>query len=272
METELLNDYRQQPNLPDPDHQILQWKAKRDRFHSNHDFKPYLCSPRSEDILSWTVFRSLQKAGTLSTLARFFGINDIRQILYWLWHADSHTSREQLLLNNAILEVDGQLGGQMTEPDLVLFGDRDVCFIEAKLGKPGHRPTLWESSDAKRWFLYERFLKEKGVSLFVRDPVAAEQKDFYQLIRNVFYCWLIGQRLGLRSTVICLVNESNWNAPTRTRTIREAFDDFGKLLQPTAPAPQLRLLTWQQLGKALSTGTPAELEVAKSIQRHSCLS
>src|SRR5207245_8369640 len=143
---DLLDDYRKQPGLPDPDHQILQWKAKRDRFDHRHALKPYPCSPRSEDVVSWTVFRSLEKAGTLSGLSRFLGISDIRQILYWLWHADAQTSPEQLSLNNAILEVDGQLGGQMTEPDLVLFGQSDVCFVEAKLGERDRRPTLWASS------------------------------------------------------------------------------------------------------------------------------
>jgi hypothetical protein len=267
---DLLDDYRQQPCLPDPDHQILQWKAKRDRFDHRHAFKRYLCSPRSEDVVSWTVFRSLEKAGALSGLSRFLGISDIRQILYWLWHADVHTSPEQLSLNNTILEVDGQLGGQMTEPDLVVFGHEDVCFVEAKLGEPARRPTLWASSEAKRWSLYEGFLKGKGIALFARDLSEGEQQEFYQLIRNVFYSWLVGHRRKLRPTVVCLVNESNWDAPTRT--IREAFADFAKLLSPVGSVPQVRLLTWQQLAKSLSTGAPAEVEVATFLRGHPCLS
>jgi hypothetical protein len=273
--TDLLTDHREHCLLPDKDNQILWWKAMRDRFDSRHGYRSYLCSPRSEDILTWTVFRTLEQAGALTRVAAYLGIevvNDL-EVLYWMFHAQKLQSPEQTALWELLREVDGELGGQATEPDIVLIGQREVCFIEAKLGEPGKKPTLWFGQDAKRFPLYERYLADRQVQLFHRELSDGEKQEFYQLIRNVFYAWALGSKLAQnrKPLVVCLVNERNRTAPTRS--IQESFNDFRGLLceDGAFPRSNLALNTWQGLAEALRAGDAHERSVADHLLAHPCL-
>ena len=149
-------------------------------------------------MLTWSVFRTLERGGRLGRISSWLGterpfwrIGDITDVLYWLFHADKAASVPQARLSDLLLEVDGRQEGQMTEPDLVLLGHA-VCFVEAKLGQPGRKPTLWAGTRAKRMPAYHDFLGRhlpQGESLFTRSLSAGEAEDFYQLTRNVFYAW-----------------------------------------------------------------------------------
>lgn len=273
--TDLLNDHRTHSLLPDKDNQVLWWKAMRDRFDSRQGYRSYLCSPRSEDILTWTVFRTLEQAGSLNKIATYLGIEEANglELLFWMFHTQKLQSPEQTALWELLREVDGELGGQATEPDVVLIGGGEVCFVEAKLGEPGKKPTLWFGQDAKRLPLYERYLAEKETALFCKELSDGEKQEFYQLIRNVFYAWALGTKLhpNRKPVVVCLVNERNRMAPTRS--IQAAFDDFRGLLCEVGPFPRcnLSLKTWQGLAYALREGNKHERSVAEFLCRHPCL-
>ena len=274
--TDLLQDHREHCLLPDKNNQVLWWKAMRDRFDERHNYRSYLCSPRSEDVLTRTVFRSLEQARALDRVAKYLGVqatSDL-QVLYWMFHAEKPQSDEQTALWELLRDVDGELGGQVTEPDIVLIGQREVCFVEAKLGEPDKKPTLWRGKEAKRVPLYEKYLANKGTTLFRRELNDGEKEEFYQLIRNVFYAWALAAKLQNRKPlVICLVNERNWSAPTRS--IRETFEDFRNLLREdlASPVPRSNLVlkTWQGLAHELQGGSEVERKVATYIGGHSCL-
>jgi hypothetical protein len=192
-----------------------------------------------------------------------------------MFHAERLWSDEQTALWELLRDVDGQLGGQATEPDIVLIGQYEVCFVEAKLGEPDKKPTLWLGKGAKRVPLYEQYLADKGVTLFQRGLSDGEKEEFYQMIRNVFYAWALATKLQNRKPrVVCLVNERNWTAPTRS--IKEAFEDFRNLLTEDAANPpfsrsNLVLKTWQDLARNLQHGNEVERKVAAHICGHPCL-
>ncbi len=273
--TDLLKDHRDHCLLPDKDNQILWWKAMRDRFDSRHGYLSYLCSPRSEDILTWTVFRTLEQAGAWAKTGAYLGLELVNglDVLYWMFHAEKLQSPEQTALWEMLREVDGELGGQATEPDIVLIGQQEVCFVEAKLGEPDKKPTLWIGQDAKRFPLYERYRAERHVRLFERELSDGEKQEFYQLIRNVFYAWALGSKVARnrKALVVCLVNERNRTAPTRS--IQTSFDDFRGLLSEHGAFPRSNLVlkTWQGLAEALRAGDAAERSVADHILAHPCL-
>lgn len=271
--TDLLKDHRGHCLLPDKDNQVLWWKAMRDRFGQPHGYRSYLCSPRSEDILTWTVFRTLEMAGAFTKIARFLGVdgNNGLELLYWMFHAQKFQSPEQTILWELLREVDGELGGQATEPDIVLIGRGEVCFVEAKLGEPDRKPTLWFGQGAKRFSLYDRYMQEKQVSLFTKELSDGEKQEFYQLIRNVFYAWALGSKLNRKPLVVCLINERNRTAPTRS--IQTTFDDFHSLLREDGPFPRsnLALRTWQGLAETLQAGNEPEQSVAGHLCSHPCL-
>ena len=196
-----------------------------------------------EDALTWNVFRSLDPTRRparppeeadrdSTTVQRIFGLSGcVEEMLFWGCDPDG-TSEAQQELSICLRALDGQLKGNMTEPDLVLITADDVCFVECKLR---FTPLPWsakapkppgDDSDAgadeaeqepstpntqagweKRWANY---LAQGTFAPHLQSP-GPPDRDVYQLIRNAIYARLLADTLGKRnSVVLSLVSRLQW--------------------------------------------------------------
>jgi hypothetical protein len=115
--------------IVDRDHPILVQKAWRDHYQ---DGSAHLAAPHGEDALTWNVFRSLEQENQLEVVQRFFGLTKpIQEILYWGCSPDGKSDAQQEL-SIALRGLDGRQKGTMTEPDIVLLTEAEVCFDENK--------------------------------------------------------------------------------------------------------------------------------------------
>jgi len=146
---EVVEDYRTRI-LIDGDSPILAAKALRDRYTKRHGRwagYPHLGSRRSEDALTWNLFRSLQVHDSLSLAEDVLLKRRSAEkpgLLLWSLAPDPRDTELQYLVGSCIRRHDGILAGQVTEPDVIMVGDEYVAVVECKLGKPGERPGhLW---------------------------------------------------------------------------------------------------------------------------------
>ncbi len=158
-------DYRR--NLKtDRDNPILVQKAWRDRFSGASHWRKgqggeaYLGRPNGEDALTWNVFRSLQETQRLDLLAAFLMSAETGQgckpslgragtLLFWGCATEPSGYDAQQKLSSLIRLVDGQLGGTMTECDLVFITDTAVAVIEVKLNVAGSGGPLELKAEAR---------------------------------------------------------------------------------------------------------------------------
>jgi len=201
-------DYRSNLII-DQNNPILIQKAWRDRYSSNSHWREgyggiaYLGRKNSEDALTWNVFRFLQKTEMGSRLiSDIFKVSRVQTLLFWSMDPEN-CGEEQQLVNILIRTIDGKHRGTMTEPDLILFTDKEVCFIECKLNQNG-RTSPWRTTSegsAKRMNTYQEVLSE--LEQF------DDWKNVYQMIRQYVYSKSLGKILGKTPRVYPLINEKH---------------------------------------------------------------
>jgi len=206
-----LSKYDFRSNLiVDQNNQILIQKACRDRFSDQSHWREgyggiaYLGRINGEDALTWNVFRFLQQSRKgLSILSDVFEVSEIQNIL--LWGMDSEANGdEQQLVNILIRTIDGKHRGTMTEPDLIIITDKEVCFIECKLNQNGNT-SPWKTSNPKS--------SEKRMNTYREIfPELVHFDDWinvYQMIRQYVYSKSLGKILGKKPRVYPLINEKH---------------------------------------------------------------
>lgn len=231
----VVEDYRDRI-LVDQDNPILAFKANRDRF-TDPELKtyyagfPYLGSPRSEDALTWNVFRSLQKAENLGIITDILRIGNPRGLLLWTLasEVDKVSAELQYIAGSIVRKFDGRFRGQTTEPDVIILGTRGIAVIECKLGEPDKALThLWEGtlgSLGKRLPVYRiaipNLVKEEDEELIA--PV-------YQLVRMAFYSLKLAEHFNVDPVLVALSNERNWESNIRrfklNKTPAELWESF----------------------------------------------
>jgi hypothetical protein len=123
--------------IVDQNNPLLIQKAWRDHDRAGW---AYLAAPYGEDALTWNVFRSLDKPTDVSErqqnrgiIQTFFGLQaPIQELLFWGCNPDGKGESQQRL-SIALRTLDGRRNGTMTEPDLVVITESEVCFVECKL-------------------------------------------------------------------------------------------------------------------------------------------
>jgi hypothetical protein len=239
--------------IVDADAQAVAWKAKRDTFGTNTSVpgQSRLASENSEDALSWNLFRTLEKAGRLDTVARALGLEDDFQALYW--YRPWHTS-EPLPEISAALEQIEPRRGYHTETDIILKGQRYLVMVESKLGKPGAQIRPWErvgSTSVPATY-------EKPLRALLADMSDWEEtmRRFYQLLRHLALANELcrDEVWGLEPRLLAIVNALSRHAGLRS--LAEEFDRFQRCL--SLPKERTHLLTWQTLlERAKATFDPA---------------
>lgn len=148
---------------------------------------------RSEDALTWNVFRFLERRGQLPKyLSSSLGISTASAtVVYWSHLADERSTWS--LLNEA-RTVFGESIQRGSEPDLIILCDHDIVFVEAKFISSNKTiPSEPENtkkylSGAESWY---QNVFQSGSSF----KVIAIQNKLYELMR----LWLLGTWIAGRN-------------------------------------------------------------------------
>lgn len=189
----------------------------------------------SEDAVTWTCFRYLQKTNQLNAVSG----QDISSPQLLLWGAPCSTldrNHECLLLIDElkdVLEGVGERKDRLTEPDVILFDSRSIIIIEAK-----HRSR----NDLKRHYKnFDRYLKV-GSRFFKKSPDDVAATGYYELTRNWVAGNLLAERRKVRFTLINLAPGS----------CRRSAADFAEMLKEQTDTA-FSFLSWKELLLRLST-------------------
>ena len=202
---------------------------------------------RSEDMLSWNVFRSLQVAGCLGTIARLItGDTTPQEPLLFLWGIcltdDAFSPSDLLIAARHRFESNLPVERPLTEPDIMLWlPSRYLVLIEAKFTSPN---TIYERGprkDAQSLTLEELLSIYHDPSLCMLDHTRSlsATRIYYQLWRNmVFAEWMA--RADSPTTKAYHVN-----------LVREGYEtasaaEFHGLVRP-AFGDRFRQITWERI-------------------------
>ena len=237
-----LEQYDYRTNLiVDRNNPILIQKAIRDRFSGRRNWEAgyggeaYLGRKNSEDALTWNVFRSLQCNNRLDIVSKIFKIGEVRTILFWGVDPE-YQGEEQQLTNIMIRTIDGKLRGTLTDPDLVVFTEKEVCFIECKLNQKG-KSSPWKTrshGSEQRMKIY--------VDKYPELETITEWRSVYHMIRQYVYAKALAEILDKTPRVFPLVNEKHMEIiSNHYKTLQESSiqDTFGEIM------------TWQQINRKL---------------------
>lgn len=159
---------------------------------------------RSEDALTWNVFRHLEKSGRLMPwLTELTGTPSSTAAVHY-WSFDRSTGETWAPLAEA-RTASGEVAGRGSEPDLVITTDDAHVWVEAKLASSNST----QPSDAGGALIRYTTGAAGWCASVVTSPfdlVAVEQRR-YELLR----LWLLGSwaaaRLGKRFVLVNLVRE-----------------------------------------------------------------
>ncbi len=266
----VVEDYRERIII-DPDSPILAFKASRDRYTlpSRYAGLSHLGSWQSEDALTWNVFRSLQKAGSLDIITNKLGIGQPRGLLLWTLAPETDDAKLQYVTGALIRRFDGIFRGQMTEPDAIILGTKAVAVIECKLSEPDEAPGhLWEGklgSVKKRHPVYQKELPH-----LIKDGISDEEiVPVYQLVRMAFYANKLGAGFGIKPVVVSLANRRNWSREIHKldKAASDLWGMFCKMLG--TDSPRCEAIFWQDLGELIQ-GKPLDA-LSVYLSTHRCL-
>lgn len=159
----------------------------------------WLGNENSEDMLSWNVFRSIQKAGNLGALAsEVLGLPDSKEPDLYLWGIlvsdDSFTVWDLLTAARQRFENNLPVKRPQTEPDIALHVPGEyLALIEAKFTSPNGFYQRGPRKDNQSLTLDELLEIYADPKLRLLDTETALGRDRvpYQLWRNtVFADWM----------------------------------------------------------------------------------
>jgi len=261
--------------IVEPDSPILAFKANRDRYtqgtQPSYAGLPYLGSQASEDAVTWNVFRGLQKARGLDIICNELDIGLPRGMLLWAVapEIDDVNAELQHTVGALIRRFDGILPGQVTEPDVIIFGTSGVGVIECKLSEPDKPPShLWEGSEesvTKRLPIY----RKAEPHLLKKDVTNSEIKQIYQLVRMAFYALQLGSSLSCTPVVVSLANVRNWRREIRRlgKSPAELWDIFRNVVGP--PNLRMKNISWQDIRELITDRSTSKL--SEYLSAHPCL-
>jgi hypothetical protein len=202
-----------------------------------------LARERSEDAITYNVFRGLEKAKAVAPLAA--AITGRPQASAWVTYLSR--SEGEAGIPSALLAAQKALEGRPTRssrPDLIIDTPTDLIFVEAKVtssnNKIQRRPKVLKRwATRKGW--YDRVFKADI------EKVAIERRK-YGLMR----LWMLGSWMAAQSgkhfTLVAL---------TRASRDRKLEREFRRLVRPDASRDFVRW-TWEQVAELAAETEGAE--------------
>lgn len=148
---------------------------------------------RSEDAVTWNVFRSLSNAGTLTrwlTSATGTDVGKVEDVIYWSY--STAESRQWQELNEARLSF-GESIQHGSEPDVAVVTERAVFFIECKLDATNKTSGTGQTLQKRLGF--KHYIDGAGGwfgRVFASDYQSVVMNQRYELLRF----WLLGSWLA----------------------------------------------------------------------------
>ncbi len=202
---------------------------------------------RSEDALSWNVFRSLQEAGRLKQLAALItGENLPYEPHLYLWGIcttdDSLEPWDLLISARERFESNLPVDRPKTEPDIALhLPGRYLILIEAKFCSPNTFYERGRRKDKQSLTLDELLgiYADDRLQLLNRAKAESASRVAYQLWRNVTFAeWMSADdHPSTRAYHVNLV---------RSGYERDTAGEFGELIADSYK-DRFRRLTWEQI-------------------------
>jgi hypothetical protein len=206
-----------------------------------------LGSERSEDMVSWNVFRSLQEAGCLAPLAQAItGDTSPLEPLLFLWGIcltdDAFDAWDLLVAARERFESDLPVVRPLTEPDIMLWlPGRYLILIEAKFTSPNMTYERGPRKDTQSLTLDELLEIYHDPTLHILDHEQARSASqvYYQLWRNMFFSeWMA--REDHPATKAYHVNL------VRRGYEKESAAEFHGLVKPEFK-DRFQRITWEQI-------------------------
>jgi len=202
---------------------------------------------RSEDAVTWNVFRYLEKSGLLKDYLDSISRsgNEDARIIYWSFDPMAGGPYEPLVLAR---EEFGEKANQGSEPDLIIETNGNIYFIEAKLdsgnktnpSKPDNKKKY--ETGGNNWFS-EVF--KSGVNF---DKVA-NAESFYELMRFwLLGTWIANEHLNRNFFLINLV---------LNKKERDVEHQFGRHIDYNETRAFKRQ-TWEQIYSLIERKAPPE--------------
>ena len=224
-----------------------------------------LGNERSEDMLSWNVFRSLQEAGCLGRFARAItGDRCTVEPFLYLWGIclteDAFDPWNLLIAARKRFESNLPVKRPYTKPDISIFlPGRYLILIEAKFTSPNMTYARGGRKDAQSLTLDELLGIYHDPNLQILDYRQAQlaSQVHYQLWRNMTFAeWMAREdHLMTKAFHVNLVREGYE---------RRSAAQFHTLLQPQFKE-RFRRITWESIYRYFS-GTPALLMMSKYLE------
>jgi hypothetical protein len=202
---------------------------------------------RSEDAVTWNVFRYLEKSGLLKDYldSIYRSGNDDARIIYWSFDSRTDGPYEPLIKAR---EEFGERANQGSEPDLIVETKGNIYFIEAKLDS-GNKTTPSKPDNKKKyetggnnWF---SDVFKSGVDF---DRIA-NIESFYELMRFwLLGTWIANQQLNRNFFLINLV---------LNKKERDVEYQFGRHIDYNETRAFKRL-TWEQIYSFIERKGPPE--------------
>lgn len=224
---------------------------------------------RSEDALTWNVFRYFDKQPQNSSLRKFLqatASGEPKETIYWSYSTQQKSTWD--LLNRAHHEF-GETTSLtphrsrrgVTEPDIMLLTSTDLILIEAKFTSGNE--TSGNAVDVEKRVLNEKQYVTGGDNWFSK--VFAPEATYEKVVRDQKYellrMWLLGSwiasQLDVRFTLVNLVRDG----------FEESIaESFGKYLVPSDARCFVRR-TWEGIARECLSA-PASDDDAKRLLRY----
>jgi len=209
--------------------------AKRIKAQLHHD--------KSEDAVSWNVFRFLERTKLLSGFLEGLHNSPVKnpEVIYW-----SYSQSQQKVWNElekARVEF-GEKPQKSSEPDLIVKSDDVLFFIEVKLTAP-NKVDFNKNHTAED--KAERVRRYSKGDYFLKQPVEnIMDAGYYQLMRF----WLIGAWIADNENFnFYLLNLVRKDGEKEEKNIGSKF---GKYIKQNGKREFMRI-TWEDIYKYIST-------------------
>lgn len=240
---------------------------------------------RSEDAVSWNVFRCFDRINALDDLATLFSgqeANSDTQIVWWSYSERAKQAWEPLL--KARVEfgeartVADATGKGVSEPDIILFNDDLLLFVEAKFGSGNVTPSRLGEAEARinnpkayvsggdNWFN----------EVFEADFATVLRDRKYELLRFWLFGSWIAQTTNRRFVFVNLVRDSvestieadfgrHIRQTDGRRFVRHTWESIDRLLEGSNHPDAARLRAYLE-HKTIGFAEDANREIARPIK------